>query len=79
MVDLPGRFVWYELLTTDMPSAAAFYAEVVGWAVKDASSAELAYSLLTAGEAPVVGLMDLPEERGANGSYAEMARLRRRR
>jgi predicted enzyme related to lactoylglutathione lyase len=62
LVDLPGRFVWYELLTTDMPSAAAFYAEVVGWAVKDASSAELAYSLLTAGEAPVVGLMDLPEE-----------------
>jgi predicted enzyme related to lactoylglutathione lyase len=45
-----------------MPLAAAFYAEVVGWAVKDASSAELAYTLLTAGEAPVVGLMDLPEE-----------------
>ncbi len=62
MVDQPGRFVWYELLTTDMPSAAAFYAEVVGWAVKDASSLELAYTLLTAGDAPVVGLMNLPEE-----------------
>jgi len=45
-----------------MRSAAAFYAEVVGWAVKDASSPELAYTLLTAGDAPVVGLMDLPEE-----------------
>ena len=62
MVDERGRFVWYELLTTDRPSAAAFYAEVVGWAVKDASSPELAYTLLTAGDAPVVGLMDLPEE-----------------
>jgi predicted enzyme related to lactoylglutathione lyase len=62
LVDQLGRFVWYELLTTDMPAAAAFYADVVGWAVKDASSAELAYALLTAGDAPVVGLMDLPEE-----------------
>ena len=62
MIDQFGHFVWYELLTTDRPSAAAFYAEVVGWAVKDASNAELAYTLLTAGDAPVVGLMDLPEE-----------------
>jgi predicted enzyme related to lactoylglutathione lyase len=62
LVDQLGCFVWYELLTTDMPSAAAFYAGVVGWAVKDASSRELAYTLLTAGDAPVVGLMDLPEE-----------------
>jgi len=62
LADQFGRFVWYELLTTDVPSAAAFYAEIVGWTVKDASSAELAYTLLTAGAAPVVGLMDLPEE-----------------
>jgi predicted enzyme related to lactoylglutathione lyase len=26
-----GRFVWYELLTTDPNSAIAFYSEVVGW------------------------------------------------
>lgn len=45
-----------------MPSAAAFYADVVGWTVKDASSPKLAYTLLTAGSAPVVGLMNLPEE-----------------
>ncbi|WP_027530319.1 VOC family protein [Bradyrhizobium sp. WSM3983] len=62
MVDQLGCFVWYELLTTDMPSAAAFYAGVVGWAVKDVSSPELAYTLLTAGGTPAVGLMELPEE-----------------
>jgi predicted enzyme related to lactoylglutathione lyase len=62
LADQFGRFVWYELLTTNVPSAAAFYAEIVGWAVKDASSPELAYTLLTAGAAPVVGLMDIPEE-----------------
>ncbi|MGY4606194.1 putative enzyme related to lactoylglutathione lyase [Bradyrhizobium sp. USDA 4474] len=62
MVDQLGCFVWYELLTTDMRSASAFYAGVVGWAEKDASSPELAYTLLTAGGTPTVGLMDLPEE-----------------
>nr|WP_249145643.1 VOC family protein [Bradyrhizobium diazoefficiens] len=62
MVDQSGRFVWYELLTTDMASAAAFYAEVVGWAVTDASRPELAYKLLMAGDAPVAGVMSLPEE-----------------
>jgi predicted enzyme related to lactoylglutathione lyase len=62
VVDQAGRFVWYELLTTDMASAAAFYADVVGWAVDDASRPELAYTLLTADGAPVAGLMHLPEE-----------------
>jgi predicted enzyme related to lactoylglutathione lyase len=62
LVDQPGRFAWYELLTTDMPGAAAFYSKVVGWAAKDAPNPELAYTLLTAGDAPVVGLMELPEE-----------------
>ncbi|MFT4117944.1 VOC family protein [Bradyrhizobium sp.] len=62
MADQHGRFVWQELVTTDMPSAAAFYAAVVGWTAKDASRAELAYTLLAAGDAPVAGLMDLPEE-----------------
>jgi predicted enzyme related to lactoylglutathione lyase len=30
MVNPHGRFVWYELMTTDMEAAKAFYAEVVG-------------------------------------------------
>jgi predicted enzyme related to lactoylglutathione lyase len=62
LVDQPGRFAWYELLTTDTPAAAAFYGEVVGWTVKDVSTPELAYTLLAAGNAPVAGVMELPEE-----------------
>jgi predicted enzyme related to lactoylglutathione lyase len=57
-----GRFVWYELLTTDLAAAAAFYGKVVGWDVKDASTRELPYTVLTAGDVPVGGLMDIPEE-----------------
>jgi predicted enzyme related to lactoylglutathione lyase len=62
VVDQAGRFVWYELLTTDVPAAAVFYAEVVGWTAKDASIPEMAYTLLGSGDAPVAGLMELPEE-----------------
>jgi predicted enzyme related to lactoylglutathione lyase len=62
MVVHHGRFVWYELLTTDIAAAKAFYGEVVGWGARDASTPDLAYTLFSAGEAPVSGLMDLPEE-----------------
>ena len=62
MVDQPARFAWYELLTTDVAAASDFYGKVVGWGATDASTLELAYTVLTAGEVPVGGLMDLPEE-----------------
>jgi uncharacterized protein len=62
MVDSHGRFVWYELMTTDMEAAKAFYAKVVGWGMQDASMPGMAYTLCTAGATSVSGLMDLPED-----------------
>jgi len=62
VVKQPACFAWYELLTTDVVAASAFYSEVVGWTAKDASTSELAYTVLAAGTVPVGGLMDLPEE-----------------
>jgi predicted enzyme related to lactoylglutathione lyase len=62
MVDYHGRFAWYELITTDVAAAQAFYAKVVGWGVQDASSLGLPYTFFTAGTASVSGLMELPED-----------------
>jgi uncharacterized protein len=62
MSDDDGRFVWYELLTTDMPAANAFYGNVFGWQTQDASSPSFAYNLFAVGESPVCGLMELPME-----------------
>ncbi|MDB5612017.1 MAG: glyoxalase [Bradyrhizobium sp.] len=62
MIDCEGRFAWYELLTTDLAAAKAFYRDVVGWEARDASTPQMAYSLLTSSDAPVAGLMELPEE-----------------
>ena len=53
MVGSHGRFVWYELTTTDADAAKAFYADVVGWGLCDASTPGAAYTLFTAGEVPV--------------------------
>ena len=52
MVGSHGRFVWYELMTTDMETAKAFYANVVGWGTRDAPTSGLAYSLFTARRFP---------------------------
>jgi len=62
VVDHHGRFVWYELLTTDIAGAKAFYGSVVGWGAQNASTPDLAYTLFTAGEVPVSGLMELPQD-----------------
>ena len=62
MADYHGRFAWYELMTTDVTGAKAFYAAVVGWGAQDASTPDLAYTLLSAGKAPVGGLMELPPD-----------------
>jgi predicted enzyme related to lactoylglutathione lyase len=62
-----SRFVWYELMTTDVAAAKAFYAEVVGWGTRDASIPNasipnMGYSFFTSGAAPLAGLISLPEE-----------------
>jgi predicted enzyme related to lactoylglutathione lyase len=62
MVGSHGCFVWYELTTTDAEAAKAFYTAVVGWGIRDASMPAAAYTLFTAGEVPVAGLMALPSE-----------------
>jgi uncharacterized protein len=67
LVSSHGRFVWYELTTTDMKSAKAFYASVVGWGARGASMPGSAYSLFTIGDSPVTGLMNMPEEARRTG------------
>jgi predicted enzyme related to lactoylglutathione lyase len=57
-----GKFVWYELMTTDVKAAETFYRNVVGWGAQDASQPGMTYTMFTAGESPVAGLMDIPED-----------------
>ncbi|WP_230533933.1 VOC family protein [Microvirga roseola] len=72
MSNAHGKFTWYELMTTDMAGAEAFYANVIGWKTRDASMPDLPYVMFSAGDTPVAGLMSLsPEEceRGARPGW----------
>jgi uncharacterized protein len=67
MVEKHAHFAWYELLTTDMPAAQAFYGRVLGWQAQDASTPQFSYSVFSAGQTPVCGLMNEPPQ-GQQGS-----------
>jgi predicted enzyme related to lactoylglutathione lyase len=68
LADHHRRFVWYELMTTDVAGAGAFYTEVIGWRARDASTSNLPYTMLTSGDLEIGGLMGLPEEATKNGA-----------
>lgn len=55
-----GKFVWYELMTTDLKAAEKFYSGVVGWRGKDAGMPNMKYTLMSAGDAQVAGMMTVP-------------------
>jgi predicted enzyme related to lactoylglutathione lyase len=59
VVNSCGRFVWYELLTSDVEGAKEFYVKVMGWSARDLSSPGVTYVLFTVGETVVAGLMQL--------------------
>ena len=62
MATAHGRFAWYELATSDVVAAKAFYADVLGWEPTDTSTSGTAYTLCTAAKRPVCGLLQLNEE-----------------
>lgn len=57
---MADTFVWYELMTTDVDAAEAFYREVLGWSAKDAGQPDMRYLILSAGEHMAAGLMAIP-------------------
>src|SRR5215471_4388975 len=57
-----GRFSWHELATTDPIAAQTFYKEVIGWGTSKFEGGPMDYTMWTAGETPVGGVMTLPPE-----------------
>lgn len=68
MASSHGHFAWYELITTDVAAAKAFYTKVIGWGAQDASVPGGTYVLFTTGNAVVAGLMGLPDGAQATGA-----------
>jgi uncharacterized protein len=57
-----GQILWYELMTTDMKAAEAFYSKVVGWTVAPFEGSPQAYDMfMRTAEAPAAGVMNIPD------------------
>jgi predicted enzyme related to lactoylglutathione lyase len=58
-----GRPLWYELMTTDMAAAEAFYNPVVGWTTTPFDGAGMPYAMWTRPDGvPTGGVMTLPDD-----------------
>ncbi len=62
MASTTGRFVWYELLTSDVRAAVAYYTEVVGWKAQLFDNGPAPYTMWTASQGPLGGVYDLPDQ-----------------
>lgn len=56
-----GRFVWYELMTTNPAAAKGYYGEVIGWKTQPFGEGG-DYEMWVGAQGPVGGVMVLPEE-----------------
>jgi uncharacterized protein len=60
---LLGRPLWYELMTTDMKAAEAFYNTVVGWTSQPFEASPQPYATFNrSGGTPVAGVMTTPAD-----------------
>ena len=63
-----GRFVWYDLMTSDPKAAEDFYGKLIGWGVMKWEGGDEGYKMWTNNEIPLGGVMELPEEARAAGA-----------
>ncbi|MGF1468239.1 MAG: VOC family protein [Sandaracinaceae bacterium] len=63
-----GRFVWYDLMTTDVEGAKAFYGEVIGWKAEATDASPMPYTMWKLGDQGVGGMMELPPQARQQGA-----------
>jgi predicted enzyme related to lactoylglutathione lyase len=68
VINSSGRFVWYELVTTDVAAAKTFYTAVMGWDTWDASVPGRPYTFFIAGNSPAGGAIELGEDARDTGT-----------
>ncbi len=56
------KFVWYELVTTDLEGAKAFYSKVVEWGSEPFEGGATPYTVLTVDGKGIGGMMAMPAE-----------------
>lgn len=62
MPSLRGKFIWYDVMTTDTKAAADFYRHVVGWDAQEYPMGDRTYTVFRQGPTMVAGLMAIPPD-----------------
>ena len=57
-----GRFVWYELMTSDPSAAQSFYMQLTGWTTKAGDIGDQPYTEWVNGGTSIGGVVPLPDE-----------------
>lgn len=68
---MADTFTWYELMTSDLDAALAFYADVVGWETQDHENSEVSgfrYVILSAAGRGIGGALQLTEAMREGGA-----------
>jgi len=66
-LSIPGKFVWFDLVTGDPRAARSFYGKVFGWSF-EAVPGGADYSLITAGDRTIGGVFQPAGGRGKAGT-----------
>jgi uncharacterized protein len=65
-----GAFGWFELMTTDVEGAKAFYKKLFGWEYETVPMPGSSYTVVKVDGNAVAGIMEMPEEcRGMNPGW----------
>jgi len=62
---LSGKFVWFDLATTELDKQKAFYGNVFGWKFRTISNTDDMYTLVSNGEQDVAGMFSIKPREGA--------------
>jgi predicted enzyme related to lactoylglutathione lyase len=65
---MAGKFFWYELMTADAAASRDFYGHVIGWTFSEMPGGDMPYTIISAGERPVGGMLTLNEDMKAGGA-----------
>jgi len=70
MSDSHGRFIWYELITTDLDGASGFYGDVVNWKFDDMTGGGMTYRVAKPKDQDqgIGGMLVIPPEAKARGA-----------
>lgn len=66
---MADRFFWYELMTADAAASRDFYGHVVGWTFADMPGGDMPYTIVSAGDRPVGGMLTLTDDMKAGGAH----------